>query len=160
MRFQGRTDVPLNDEGRAEALALADSFRGRHFDGVWSSPLTRSVETARRAVGEPIVDQRLTEFDFGELEGRVWADVPAEVQAALLSFDDFAAPGGESVTQLRERIHDFLSDLPPGDHVVFTHGGVMHALLREIGRDRALPPGAVVRWDVSGASGGGIPDPS
>ena len=153
-RFQGHTDVPLNEEGRAQARSLAEALRDRRFDGIWSSPLARAVETAVIAVGEPAIDVRLIEFDFGALEGKTWTDCSVEVQEALLAFDDFAAPGGESVPELRERVHSFIRDLPPGDHVVFTHGGVIHALLRETGEDRDLPPASVVPWEVPGSGAG------
>jgi broad specificity phosphatase PhoE len=147
-RFQGRTDLSLDEVGRAEAARLADELRGRTFDGIWSSPLLRAVETARIAIGEPVVDERLAEFDFGRLEGKTWTECTPEMQADLLAFDDFCAPEGESVAQLRARIDSFLAELPPGDHIVFTHGGVIHALLRRTGADRMLPPATIVEWDL------------
>lgn len=149
-RFQGRTDIPLNDAGREQARALAAELAGRDFHTVWSSPLLRAVETARIAIGEPTIDERLTEFDFGSLEGTTWDECAPEVQAALLEFEDFRAPGGESVTELRARVDAFMAGLPPGDHVVFTHGGVIHALLRRRGVRRMLPPATVVEWQPSG----------
>lgn len=107
-----------------------------------------------------MVDERLAEFDFGSLEGKVWDECSPEIQAALLAFDDFAAPGGESVPELRARVDSFLEELQPGDHVVFTHGGVIHALMRSQGRDRMIPPASVIEWEPRTTPSGGIPEGS
>ena len=67
------------------------------------------------------------------------------MQGALLEFEGFEAPGGESTTALRQRMVSFLRGLPGGEHVLFTHGGVIRVLLREAGRDARVAPGELVR---------------
>src|SRR5206468_4159010 len=114
------------------------------FAGVWSSDLSRCTETARLAAGGARRDERLRELNFGTLEGLRWADCSDEIRRSLLAFDDFRAPGGESVRDLRERVGSFLGSLEGGEHLVFTHGGVIRSLLRERARDRFVEPGAVV----------------
>jgi 2,3-bisphosphoglycerate-dependent phosphoglycerate mutase len=154
-RLTGWTDVPLNEEGRLQARILRTTLRGRGFAGIWSSDLQRAIQTARVAVGGAIADKRLRELNFGELEGRTWNECPHEIQEGLLAFDSFSAPGGESVGVLRERVLDFLAQLPPGDHLVFTHGGVVRLLLREVGHDARVAPGGliVVAWPDEGRMG-------
>ena len=127
-RLQGRTPVPLNQVGRQEAAALRSVLRDHSFVEAWSSPATRSVVTAQLAYGEAIVDSRLDEFDFGDLEGMTWIELSSEVKEALLEFDGYAAPGGESVADFRHRIEDFVTGLPDGRHLIFTHGGVIRVL--------------------------------
>jgi probable phosphoglycerate mutase len=144
-RLNGWTDVPLNERGRLQATRLAGKLAGRSFAGVWTSDLSRSTETARLAASGSVTDERLRELDFGELEGRTWDECPSEAREALLSFDDFKAPGSEAVAQLRRRVHEFATSLGEGDHLVFTHGGVIKLLLREAGRDTSVAPGALVR---------------
>ncbi len=146
-RFQGATDLALTDEGRAQAVALRTTLAGRGFAGIWSSDLVRAVETARISAGEPTVDVRLREMDFGELEGAVWDELPAAVQAELVRFDGFEAPGGESVDAFRERVVAFCDALPPGDHLVVTHGGVVRLLRRECGVDGFPANGEIVTLD-------------
>ncbi len=134
-RFQGWTDVPLNETGRAQAERLRGLLADGDFDGVWSSDLVRAVETARIAVGEPAVDRRLRELDFGDLEGAIWDDLDREIRAALKEFDSFQSPGGESAAAFVERVFGFLDELAPGRHLVFAHGGVIRAIGRVCGSD-------------------------
>jgi probable phosphoglycerate mutase len=146
-RFQGWTDVPLNETGRAQAGRLRDLLAGREFDGVWSSDLVRAVETARIAVGEPDVDRRLRELDFGDLEGSVWDELDGDMRAGLKEFDSFRSPGGESAVAFVERVFAFLDDLEPGRHVVFAHGGVIRAIGRVCGSDGFPSHADVLRVD-------------
>jgi probable phosphoglycerate mutase len=150
-RITGWIDVPLNDRGRSQARLLRARLRRENFDGVWASDLSRACETAHLALGNASTDARLRELNFGALEGRTWDQCAPAVQAQLVSFDDFAAPGGESVSRLKARVVDFAESLSTGVHIVFTHGGVIRVLLRTSGRDRSVLPGEVVRFDFSGA---------
>lgn len=134
-RFQGWTDVPLNAVGRAQSQRLGERLALHEFDGVWSSDLMRAIETARIAIGEPVVDSRLRELDFGDLEGAVWDGLDADIRAGLREFDSFRSPGGESMASLVDRVFAFLDGLVPGRHVLFAHGGVIRAIGRACGCD-------------------------
>ena len=147
-RFNGTTDVPLNERGRDQAERLAHSLLA---PSLWSSDLSRARATAE-ALGEPTVDPRLRELDFGELEGKTWMECSAAVRRALLTFEDFVAPGGESVAELATRAESFVAELPPGDHVIVTHGGVIRLLLRRVARDRHVAPGEVVSLPLGAGS--------
>src|SRR5580698_2711061 len=73
-RWQGHTDVPLNANGRAQALSVAEALRGAGLSGVVSSDLSRARETAK-IVGESLgvevayLDADLRERTFGVFEG-------------------------------------------------------------------------------------------
>lgn len=146
-RFSGWSNVALTAQGEAEARALAPLFSGVLFEGVWSSDLGRALATARLAWGEPRPDARLRELHFGALEGQRWADLDPALRQSLLDFDGFSAPGGESLAAFEHRLRGFLSTLPPGRHLLFTHGGVVRLLTRGLGVDRFLPNGVVVGLD-------------
>jgi len=150
LEVAGWSDPPLTARGRREAEALADRLRPVDFDGVWSSDLVRTLETARLARGEPVPDRRLRELNFGDLEGLAFSEVDEDIREAVLEFRDFTAPGGESLEDLERRLESFLSELPPGRHLLFVHGGVIRALTRRLGLDRFLPTGTlvVVDWTV------------
>lgn len=137
-RLVGWTDLPLTVRGRRQACVLRPRLAGVRFTGVWSSDLMRARETARLAYGEAVADARLRELDFGRLEGAVWDELEPTYREAFLAFEHLAAPGGETSGALRARVLDFVGTLLPGRHLVFTHGGVIRTLLREIGDEQLL----------------------
>lgn len=147
-RLLGSTDVGLAPEGEAQAAALGARLRGVAFDSVWSSDRLRAVATARRAHGPAREDVRLRELDFGALEGGHFAALSEELRDAYLGFDAFAAPGGESVSDLRRRVLEFVRDQAPGRHLVVTHGGVVRVLLDELGHRSFVGPASltIVDW--------------
>jgi len=101
-RVQGQNDEPLNENGRAQARALAQAFRGRELAAVWASPLARARETAAIAFGETGLalrtDARLMELHQGALEGLAFDEIDArwrdEVRAWRADPDGCALPGG------------------------------------------------------------------
>lgn len=146
-RFQGWTDIPLDDIGRSQARALRGTLGSRFFDFVWSSDLQRAVETARIVAGEPKIDRRLREMDFGSLEGLIWADMDPSLRSTLDGFDEFSAPSGESTADLRERVFGFLGGLEPGSHLIVSHGGVIRMLRRACGGEGFPGHGDVTEID-------------
>ena len=78
-RAQGRTDIPLNERGKAQAQALGAHFAEETVDLVLSSPLSRAYETAKAvadAAGAPIeTAEDLTEIQFGVWEGLSFDDI-------------------------------------------------------------------------------------
>jgi probable phosphoglycerate mutase len=89
----------------------------------------------------------LREIDFGDLEGKTWDQCDAETQAALVGFVGFAAPGGESVESLKERVLGFLAGLGPGNQLIFTHGGVIRLIQTLTGSGHSAKPGELVVLD-------------
>ena len=73
-KMQGRTDIPLNEEGRRMARTAAEEYRNVPFDVCYCSPLSRAQETARLVLAGrdvPIItDERLVEMGFGIYEGQ------------------------------------------------------------------------------------------
>jgi broad specificity phosphatase PhoE len=119
----GRADPPLDEHGLEQAAALAavvaDATR------VVSSPLRRARETAA-ALGLPVeVDERWVELDYGELDGRPIADVPAHLWRAWRADVGFAPPGGESLAALGRRVRaaceDLAAEAAETDVVVVSH---------------------------------------
>lgn len=73
-RIQGKTDIPLNEEGRRQAVLIANRMKKEPWDGLYSSDLSRAHETAKviaDAMNLPILstDERAREKSFGEAEG-------------------------------------------------------------------------------------------
>ncbi len=143
----GWTDVPLTDTGEREARTLRSVLAGEAFEGVWSSDLRRTIATARLAWGEPRQDPRLREIHFGELEGLYWPTLEAPHRAALERFEGLATERGETFEVVRARVVAFLDELPPGRHLLFTHGGIVRLLSRDAGEDQFVPTGTLLALD-------------
>ena len=78
-RYQGITDVPLNDNGIAQAKACANALKDVHFDRILSSDLSRALVTAETIRGnrnvDITVDSRLREIDFGDWEKLLFSEI-------------------------------------------------------------------------------------
>jgi len=111
-RFQGRSDLPLNQKGRDQGHALALALKDESITAIYSSPLIRAMETACLIkVFHPSVplfeEEGLIEMDLGEFEGmeaerwaaqnrdflKAWLETPASVRM----------PGGESLQEVQTR---------------------------------------------------------
>lgn len=138
--FQGQTDVPLNEAGRAQARHCRAFVREKRlrFDLAYSSPLRRAMETVEIVSGFPEErirrDPRLMEVNFGPIDG-----TPFErdsTQCGLL-FKDPAhyvpVPGAESFQEAERRLASFYLDLaaeePAENILVGCHGAAMRLTL-------------------------------
>ena len=143
----GWVDVSLTERGAAQAEAVHPCLDGATFVGVWCSDLRRAVQTALLAWGPPVADPRLREISFGALEGARWDTLEAVYKKALVHFSGFNPPGGETLEDAWERVAGFVAELPAGRHLLFTHGGIIRLLTREVGEDGFVPTGTVVGLD-------------
>jgi broad specificity phosphatase PhoE len=118
-RLCGRTDIDLNDEGRRQAALLGERLRLLPPTAIYMSPLKRTVETAEiiaRGTGlAPVVDPRIVELNYGEWEGKTFAEVQAQDGELYRRWDaDPAAeapPGGETGLAGVVRIAAFLDEM-------------------------------------------------
>lgn len=122
-RLLGRADPELTalglDQARAAAVAIGDVTR------VITSPLRRARATAE-CLGAPVeVDDRWIELDYGEYDGKPFAEVPADVWSRWRADPDFVPPGGESLTALGARVRAACAELSESaldaDVVVVSH---------------------------------------
>lgn len=146
-RVAGWADPALTPRGEQEAKALREVLDGNRFDSAWSSDLRRTITTARLAWGPVPADRRLREICFGELEGVSYDALDSGSGRGLLDFKEFCAPGGESVEQVRERVYEFIDELPDGRHLLFVHGGVVRVVTQDLGIDRFIGTAGLVAVD-------------
>jgi broad specificity phosphatase PhoE len=126
-RHTGRTDLPLNEAGRAKALALRQRLTGWTFAAVWSSPLERARETAQLAGYAPAERSELREWDYGAYEGLTTAQIREQRPDWDLWLD--GCPDGEDAADVERRADAVLASLPPrGDVLVFSHGHMLRVL--------------------------------
>jgi broad specificity phosphatase PhoE len=135
--FQGRTDVPLNDEGILQAHAAALRLQNARLDHIVASPLIRAVKTAEivaAASSAPLaIDDGITECDFGNLEGRSVAEVMKEHGiTAMEQLATILPPDGEpwaSVSARSLRCAVQWLDRHPQTLILFVcHDAVMQSL--------------------------------
>ncbi len=107
-RYQGQTDVLLNDTGRRQALEVSKTLPGTTFAAIFSSDLRRAAETAEiqaAVLGLPVqLDRRLREVCFGEWESQLVREVQKGRDLREQSIPvDARAPGGESILEVAAR---------------------------------------------------------
>ncbi len=135
--LQGRSDLPLNDTGKAEAEQAKQLLEQQDivFDRVYSSPLSRAVATAQIIAGSGDIrtDERLIEMDYGPYEGLDLTSPPPEIIRFFRDFVNEPAPAGmEQLSAVTARMGSFLEDLkdtPDATILVSTHAIAMKGAL-------------------------------
>lgn len=126
----GFTDVPLKASFPQEAAKTASLLHDKHFDRIYSSPLSRALHLASYC-GYPdaITDPRLKEINFGDWEMQRFDDIQdSNLQTWYDDYIHVAATHGESFMDQYKRVSTFLEDLKQKNdaHVaIFAHGGVL-----------------------------------
>jgi broad specificity phosphatase PhoE len=130
-RHTSRTDIPLTDDGRAQAIDLGRRLAGHRFDLILTSPRIRASETAQLAGFDgAVVDDDLREWDYGELEGLTTAAIRDQVPGWSIWRGPWR--GGETADQVAARADRVIARcLDPnvrGDVLLFSHGHFLRAL--------------------------------
>jgi len=137
----GKTDLPLEPEGRAQAVAVGSLLAGQEFALVLTSPLARATETCRLAgFGDRAeLTDDLMEWDYGEYEGLTTADIQ-EGRPGWILWND-GAPGGEMPSDVGRRADRVIDQVRAavGDTLCFAHGHLLRVLAA---RWLGLPPAA------------------
>jgi len=142
----GQMDVPLNERGRRQALLTAERLASEQIDAVYTSDLSRALETARPIAERhdliPIARRDLRELDYGCWQGLKSAEIrrrfPEASAGGPQGEDDlsFQPAGGESRTRLYERavraFEEILRHHPDETVIIVTHGGVIRCLVNNV----------------------------
>ncbi len=147
-RFQGRSDIPLNDEGRRLARITAEALREVPFSRIYTSPLKRAYETAMIIKTDrdiPVIEEpRIIEIGFGEYEGlccgKEHYNIPDPDFMNFFEKPEAYKPprGAEGIDELKARTADFLQeivynkDMENDTVLVSTHGAALRGLLSNI----------------------------
>ena len=140
-RIQGRTDIPLNAAGLAQAGGIArrlgqlvEAPGAFHFH---CSPLGRARQTMAPILsgfGFPEdhaqYDERLIERAFGAHDGQTWRDLFAagiDPDRDPASYHDWRPDGGESFADVAERVGAWLAEVRR-PAIVVSHSGVSRVL--------------------------------
>jgi len=142
-RFQGHTDVELNETGRAQARALAERLHGREVSAIASSDLRRARETAEilsACLSAPFagVDAGLRERGYGCFEGLTRDECAVqfpELWASHAKGHIVDVPGAERRENVMDRIVRAVKRVMDthasvgSSLAIVSHGGVMRAFL-------------------------------
>lgn len=168
-RMQGHADIGLNAQGRAQAEQVAQALAGHGFAAIYSSDLSRALDTARAIAqhhsGVPLHTSALwRERDYGRFQGKTLDEVaamdPQAAQQWRSRVADFAPDGGETLLQFQARIAaqmQAVAQQHPGQRVaIIAHGGVLdciwriaHGLAVDLPRAWPLPNTGInhLHWD-------------
>ncbi len=151
----------LTERGREQVASTANGLRSISIDAIYSSPVTRTVETAK-IVSETIgvdytIDERLIETDMGSVVGMAYQDVVEKYGNVFLGFyqDDPLVKNlnVERFPVIRERVNDMLdyvAEKHPTTNVLFiTH---LDPIKAAISRILDLKPSALFNMAIKNAS--------
>lgn len=140
-RWQGQSDYPLNETGRAQAQALAKRWREENakFDLVITSPLVRAKETAEivasaldiKVEADPIWMER----NIGEMTGLTAEEVQLHPRPSFITPYDTIGGVGEGDWILFLRAGQALYSLlrkPAGRYLIVSHGGLLNQLMHAV----------------------------
>lgn len=145
-KFQGHTNIPLNQKGRDQAQGLKEKFNEFKLDVCLCSDLDRAVETGRIAMGSKDVpflfSRSLREIHLGDVEGMSQIEIAAKYGEDILTRWRSAKPeditmgfsNGETKQEHLTRVKDFVEETvmanPHFENVaVSTHGGSLVRLV-------------------------------
>ena len=139
-RVVGQREVPLNSEGIQQAKATALALSHIPIGEIISSPALRAVQTAEIIAAlfkaDITRDPRLGDLRYGKWEGMSYTEIEKtpEYQKILLNLLTEKLPGGEDLTQARDRsiraIEQALRDAPAGESLaVVSHASVLRLIL-------------------------------
>ena len=132
----GITDIPIGQQGLAQARAMADILPD--VTAVYSSPLRRAIQTAQ-AIGQPVqILSGLREMYAGEWDGLTFDQIRQrypELYAARGLDRTLPLPGGEdeeaALVRFRMDMEKAASEAP-GDLAIVAHGGIIAKFLQAL----------------------------
>lgn len=129
-KVQGKADIELNEKGIKQAEILRECLKKERIDLIFCSPLKRAIQTAEtinkgRNI-KMIIDDRISERDFGEFEGMFNKDFDYSLfwsYSQNLKYEE-----AENIRDFFRRVYDFLDSIQNkyrGERIlIVAHAGV------------------------------------
>jgi glucosyl-3-phosphoglycerate phosphatase len=158
-RFQGHSDISLNETGHEQARSAARYLAAMHPDAIFSSDLARAAETAAylgELTGLPVqLDKDLRERGGGAWEGLTDQEIRENYPQA---YAEWIPPDGEPVSAVAERVAGALERTAEGVDgslaVLVSHGAAIGLGISQLLglplRTRVLGPLGNCSWSVLG----------
>lgn len=139
-RFQGHTDIELDETGIAQAKRLNERLSEVQFDAIYSSDLIRANKTAKIVAQNrdlPVgILKEVKEIKFGEWEGKKYSEVMGGNSDFKKWHDDpslMMVPGGERANEVLKRVQlalrRVIQNHPDERVAIFSHGGPIRYML-------------------------------
>jgi probable phosphoglycerate mutase len=129
-RHTGRTDIPLTQRGREQAVHLLPIFEDVSFEVILSSPLQRARQTAEIAglVSRLEICDDLMEWDYGDYEGLTTQEIRLQVPGWTVW--THPCPNGESGEAISQRVDRVIERIAKasGNVALFAHGHFLRLL--------------------------------
>jgi alpha-ribazole phosphatase len=164
-RFQGQTDIPLNQTGVEQAQSISRRLASESPDAIYASDLQRAWETAKiihksllpERACPLIAEPRLREMCFGEWEGLTYAEIkmrqPRLLQRWESDLEHNSPPNGETLLELVKRVQEahesILTAHPNASVMLVAHGGPLQMLISQA---LGVPPGRFWQFHLYNAS--------
>lgn len=142
-RYQGQTDIPLNETGLLQAELLAQRLATHTIHAIYSSDLSRAMNTAKAIASAqeqtPVLhsDTRWRELSFGNWEGMTYQEMSAHspelFEAWMKDSLTISTPNGETHRQLADRVQSAFDEIKAKHNdetiLVVGHSGSIQTLL-------------------------------
>lgn len=137
-RIQGNMPIPLSKTGHKQVKTLGQIFRCISIHAVHSSPVRRTMDTAKEILANPIPCPEFEERKMGALEGLTLKEVKERIpdierQWARDKIDWTPPGGGETVREFQQRcisaFKKLLKENKGKTILIVTHGGVIRSIL-------------------------------
>jgi len=142
--FRGRLDVKLNENGRKQAEEIAEALEQKKVKAIYSSPLSRALETAK-AIGKKKnlnvnIAEGFNNINLGEWEGKPKEEVkekyPEFWHQWVYDTEHVQVPGGENLGNVRDRAFKALKELMEENKgetfILVSHRCVLKVLLSAV----------------------------
>jgi broad specificity phosphatase PhoE len=139
--FRGRLDIPLNEMGVKQAIAVGRLLREKEIHHIYSSPLKRALDTAEEIAKlqklKVQIHEGFIDLNFGDWQGKLHEDIkkqyPELYNQWLTKPHTITFPSGENLEIVRKRIESAINELimkhESKSIVITTHGAVLRVIL-------------------------------
>lgn len=128
-------DDELSELGKQQALAAADYMQHlviKEQLTVLSSSLLRARETAALLGVHAQPVDALADWNVGEFAGKPFGSIRTHCQAKSISKEDLVPAGGETMLEFKQRVRNYLQNLPDKNYLVIAHTDVILEIVNEI----------------------------
>jgi broad specificity phosphatase PhoE len=139
--IMGQTNDPLTPRGAEQARKVGLRLKDEKIDRIYVSDLQRTMDTAKEIIkhhpdSEIIYEPLLREGHGGIFEGQPYGSMSRAAEKAGIPRNDFRPEGGESYSDVRERVRKFMGIIMKADMdktlLLVTHGGIISNIIMHL----------------------------